>query len=510
MADMTVLDSDAAILLLDTALRAGCSHDDRIFRDRDAAGRLANACGGLSLSLQIAAALLQTDPGFSADDLAKQLNVEQEQLRSLHQDDGTEPGRIPVSAALEISYSRLEETAARVFRLLPVNPGPDVSTAAVAVLADLPVSEAGRVLAGLARAHLVDAAPGGERWHMRDLVRLYAQNLADTYAEADRREHARDQLLGYYMSMVEAAGNLLQAQPETVVSQEFADRDGALAWLDAERANLDAAVQMAAETGRDQAAMSISLLLAQYLASRRQFNDLLATTAIGLDAARRLGDRRHEGDALTNLGGALQEVRRSEEAIAADRDAAAIYREIGYRRGEGAALNNLGLALKAMRRFDEAIAAHQEAAAIYREIGYRRGEGAALNNLGLALKAMRRFDEAIAAHQEAAAIYREIGYRHGEGMALGNLGGVLRRAGRSDESIDAWRGTAAIFRETGDQYGRGVALSNLGEALAEIGRFDDAIAAYQDAAIIFRETGDQDYESIALENLEKARASRVS
>jgi tetratricopeptide (TPR) repeat protein len=470
MADMTVLDGDAAIILLDTALRAGCAHDDRIFRDRDAAGRLANACGGLSLSLQIAAALLQTDPGFSADDLAKQLNVEQEQLRSLHQDDGTEPGRIPVSAALEISYSRLEETAARVFRLLPVNPGPDVSTAAVAVLADLPVSEAGRVLEGLARAHLVDAAPGGERWHMRDLVRLYAQNVADTYAEADRREHARDQLLGYYMSMVEAAGNLLQAQPETVVSQEFADRDGALTWLDGERANLDAAVQMAAETGRDQAAMSISLLLAQYLASRRQFNDLLATTAIGLDAARRLGDRRHEGDALTNLGGALQEV----------------------------------------RRFDEAVAADQDAAAIYREIGYRRGEGAALNNLGLALKAMRRFDEAIAAHQDAAAIYREIGYRRGEGMALGNLGGVLRGAGRSDESIDAWRGTAAIFRETGDQYGRGVALSNLGEGLAEIGRFDEAIAAYQDAAIIFRETGDQDYESIALENLEKARVSRLS
>ena len=34
--------------------------------------------------------------------------------------------------------------------MLPVNPGPDVSTAAVAALADLPVSEARRVLGGLA------------------------------------------------------------------------------------------------------------------------------------------------------------------------------------------------------------------------------------------------------------------------------------------------------------------------------------------------------------------------
>jgi hypothetical protein len=50
------------------------------------------------------------------------------------------------AAAIEHSYRKLSETAARVFRLLPVNPGPDVSTGAVAVLADLPVSEIRRFL----------------------------------------------------------------------------------------------------------------------------------------------------------------------------------------------------------------------------------------------------------------------------------------------------------------------------------------------------------------------------
>lgn len=45
------------------------------------------------------------------------------------------------------------------------------------------------------------------------------------------------------------------------------------------------------------------------------------------------------------------------------------------------ALNNLGLALRQVRRFEEAITAHQEAAAIYRETGDRHGEGIALNNL---------------------------------------------------------------------------------------------------------------------------------
>ena len=49
-------------------------------------------------------------------------------------------------------------------------------------------------------------------------------------------------------------------------------------------------------------------------------------------------------------------------------------------------LNNLGIALREVRRFDEAITAHQDAAAIFRETGDRHGEGTALTNLGLALQ----------------------------------------------------------------------------------------------------------------------------
>ena len=77
-----------------------------------------------------------------------------------------------VTAAFDVSYRRLEESQARVFRLMAVNPGPDASTVTVAIIADLQVTEARKVLAGLARAHLVEAAPGmAVRWKMHDLVR---------------------------------------------------------------------------------------------------------------------------------------------------------------------------------------------------------------------------------------------------------------------------------------------------------------------------------------------------
>jgi tetratricopeptide (TPR) repeat protein len=508
LVDVTVLDEEAAIELLDAALRAARPDDDRITADRDAAWRLAAFCGGLPLALQITAALLKVDPALSPDELSGELAVESARLERLQYDDGSGVAGPSVAAAFELSYIRLDGTAARVFRLLSVCPGPDVCTPATAVLADLPAGQARAVLAGLARAHLVEAAPASGRWRMHDLLHLYARRLSDDHAQADGREQARDRLLGYYLTMADAADKHLRALPGTAVPEQFSGHDGALAWLDAEWPSLVAAVTMAADTGRDQAAMRLAPLLPEYFALRRRFDDSVAVTTISLNAARRLGDRGREGDALTNLGGALQEARRFEEAITACQDAAAIYRETGDRHHEGIALNNLGVALRWARRFEEAITACQDAAAIYRETGDRRGEGDALTILGNALQDMGRLEEAITACQDAAAIYRETGDRHHEGMALNNLGLTLGWVRRFEEAITACQDAAAIFRETGDRHGEGMALGSLGLVLQEMGRFEEAITACQDAAAIFRETGDPHLERNALDGLEAARAAQ--
>jgi tetratricopeptide (TPR) repeat protein len=372
----------------------------------------------------------------------------------------------------ELAYHTLPAATARAFRLLSVHPGPSASTAAVAALTGLTSSGAHSTLASLSRAHLTEAVPGNrERWRMGDLVRAHSQRLSDAQAAIDGREHARNRLLRYYQSATEAADDWLRGLPPIPVPQEFTDRDGALAWLDAERASLIAAAQMAADTGRDQAAKSLPLLMAHYLNFRGLFDDLLAATAIGLDAARRLGDRVAEGEALNNLGAALSGLRRYDEAITAYRDAAAIFRQTGYHRAEGESLTNLGIALSGLRRYDEAITAHRDAAAIFRQSGDHHAEGTALNNLGIAQRAVRRDHEARTAYQDAVAIFRETGDRHGVAMALGNLGNLLRALGRSAEAVTAYLEAADIFRETGDHPRE---LATLGSLKAVQG---DAVAS---------------------------------
>jgi tetratricopeptide (TPR) repeat protein len=546
--DVTVLDSAAAIALLDTVVRAGRPGDGRVGGDPDAAGKLAGACGGLPLALRITAALLVADPVLSAAELAGVLGDEVRRLRALRYDDGSGVSAPSVAAAFELSYRQLDEDAARLFRLLPAVPGPDVSTGAAAELAGWPGERARAALGRLTRAHLVEPAGGRGRWRMHDLLRLYARQVPD--ASPGEREQAVDRLLAWYLQRARAADQHLRALAGSSVPAEFSGRDDALEWLDAERPSLVAAVTMAAASGRNEQAMLLPLDLGEYLAWRRRFDDWLTVIAISRDGARHLSNKGNEAAALTTLGLALVEVRRFEEAISACQDAAAIYRETGDRHGEGMALNNLGLALRYVRRFEEAISAHQDAAAIYRETGDRHGEGAALNNLGLALVEVRRFEEAVDAHGDAAAVFRETGDRHREGRALGNLGIALRYVRRFEEAISACQDAAAIFRETGDRHGEGRALNNLGLALVEVRRFEEAISthhdavaifretgdrhreglslvglglalwearrfeeaisAHQDAVAIFRETGDQHWESIALDNLEGYRADRTA
>ena len=79
---------------------------------------------------------------------------------TLHYDDGSGTSAPSVAAAFDLSYRHLDEVAARLFRLLPVNPGLDVSTAAAAALTGATAGR--RVSAGAAgRAHLVETDRGG-------------------------------------------------------------------------------------------------------------------------------------------------------------------------------------------------------------------------------------------------------------------------------------------------------------------------------------------------------------
>ncbi|MFH8625094.1 tetratricopeptide repeat protein [Streptomyces vietnamensis] len=493
------LDTDSAGMLIATALAQVRPEDPRAKAEPEALEQVAGHCGRLPLALTIAAALLTDDPGLRIATLADDLADTRTRLEALrHQDaDGRS---IAVRAAFDLSHQRLGKQDARLFRLLALNLGPDLSTETATALDGRPARETRGSLAALARACLISEQPtGAGRWRAHDLIRLYAEELPPE----QRENEALERLLTYYLVTCDAADDHLRALPGQPVPETFPDRATALTWLDAEHANLIAMIPRAA-ADHPRAVLRLVECLHVYLAQRRRFHDILAIGEYALSAAYELGDRRGEGIVLNNLGNALSEVRRFDEAITAHTQDLTICRELGDRHGEGTALNNLGISLSEVRRFDEAITAHTQGLTICRELGDRHGEGIALNNLGGALREVRRFDEAVTAHTEAADICRELGDRHGEGQALNNLGNALNEMGRFEEAITAYTQDLTICREFGDRHGEGAALNNLGSALSQVGRFDEAITAHIQDLTICHEFGDRHGEGAALNNLGSA------
>ncbi|MGY0231516.1 ATP-binding protein [Longispora urticae] len=495
---LPVLAPAPAAALIADVIRLRRGPDDPRVRDpahRSGLAELARLCEWLPLALRITAALLADRPHRTPAALAASLRDEHHRLDRMRRVETT--GEVAVRAAFDLSYQHLTPAQARLFRLLPVNPGPTIATSAAARLADLTDDDTETVLQDLHRAHLIEE-PAPDRWRQHDLLRLHA--TTQTSATPDEAETAWRRLLSHYLTTTRDAAAHLQVPPQPT-PDTFADRLQALDWLDAERLNLVATTTRTAATGDHDSTARIAATLAGYLAWRRHLTDWVTLAHLALTATRALGDRHREGRALNTLGLALREVRRFAEAVTAHERAAGILREVGDRHGEGMALNNRGSALQLLRRFPEAISAHERAADIYREVGDRHGEGNALNDVGLALRETRRFAEATSAHERAADIYREVGDRHGEGAALVNLGLVLRETRRFADAVSAQEQAAGILREVGDRHAEGTALNNLGIALRYTRRFAEAFSAHERAADIFRELADRHGEGTALNNL---------
>ena len=167
-----------------------------------------------------------------------------------------------------------------------------------------------------------------------------------------------------------------------------------------------------------------------------------------------------DAEAHTNLGNALQSLRRFDDAAASYRRALEIQPHYPE------ACNNLGLALRGLGRLDEAVASFRRA--LEMKVDFAE----ASNNLGNALRSLRRLDEAVASYRRAL----EIKPRYPE--ACNNLGNALFDQKQFEAAAASYR------RALEDGPGFAEAHSNLGNALRGLGQFEEAAASYERALAI--------------------------
>jgi DNA-binding SARP family transcriptional activator/Flp pilus assembly protein TadD len=480
---------------------------DRAAAEPQATRDLARLCAYLPLALRIAAAQLAGRPRRIAS-LVEEL-VAGNGLAVLAVPDDAQTA---VRAAFDLSYATLQPETRRLFRLLGLTPGHDVTAPALAAFAGVTPAQAGRELDRLASAHLVDEAQEG-RFSCHDLLRQYAAERARREDDESALRAGTGRLAQWYARQADAAAHLLYPEilrlpahhaPEPVPAMP--DAPAALAWLDAERANLIALLGLPADRCPRPVVWGLSDALRGYFHLRMHTVDWRTVARAGLAAAERDGALAAQAAARLSLGDLHWRISSYGEAVEHYTHAARLAAEAHWPRGRGAVLGNLGNVYQQSGRLDLAARNYRQALEIAEQTGSVTLRAANLENLGEVYWELGRLDDA-ATHARRALDFMS-GGRFAEGVALTTLGEVCHALGRFGEAAEHLSRALTLHRTVGNRGGEAETLRVLALIARDEGRTAEALDLAGTALDLAREAGDRRYQADALNTVATVQAAR--
>jgi DNA-binding SARP family transcriptional activator/tetratricopeptide (TPR) repeat protein len=483
----------------------------RIAADPDALEQMVTACARLPLALTIAAARAAIHPRFPLAPLAAELT----QAAGGGSDAGEVINR--VRAVFSWSYAALPAPAARLFRLLGLHPGPDISAAAAASLAAVPPAQVSRQLAELTRVGLLtEHAPG--RYGFHDLLAGYAADLTSNTDTDEQRHAATVRLLDCYTHTADAAEQLVSPARDPLrlaltgpatgtVAQRFADLPAALSWLTAEQPVLLAVLRLAARSGLHTHAWQLARLLDTFLDRRGHWHDLVEAWQVAVTAADHLGHRAAAADAYRRL--ALAETQLDDHGQAHAHLLRALDRsaEAGDPVGQAHAHRALGYLWRRQEETDRALGHAEAALTLYRVSGDRRGQANALNAVGWYQALLGDHTRALASCRQALPLLQQLGDRDGEAATWDSLGYIHNQLGQFSEAAGCYQRTLRVYRDLGDRYEEADTLTHLGDTHEAAGNPGQARAAWQQALEILT---DLDHPDAATVRAKLTRHSEAS
>jgi class 3 adenylate cyclase/tetratricopeptide (TPR) repeat protein len=499
----TLQPSEAAGLLVRLAGQAGLSPDD------PPVGEITQLCGSLPLAIGMVARQLHHHPAWTAAGRAAELAAARDRLDLM----ATE--NLSVAAAFDLSYEDLTGDQQRLFRRLGLHPGADIDSYAAAALDGTDLPAARRGLEALYDQYLL-TEPAQGRYRLHDLIREHARVLADRQDPDDDREQATARLLDYYQHAAARADALIAryARPAPasadgaipVTVPILAGREQALAWARAERASLLACLDHATGTGQHARVIGLTAGLAGLWRHDGPWAEAITRHTAAVQAARHLGDRLGQANALTDLGVARRLTTGDYPGAAQVLEQAlGIYRDLGDRLGQANALSDLGIVRGLTDDYPAAAQAQKQALRIYRDLGDRLGQANALSYLGAVRLVTGDYPAAAQVLEQALGIYRDLGDRLGQAGALIDLGEVRRLTGDYPVAARDLEQALGIYRDLGDRLGQANALSYLGAVRLVTGDYPAAAQVLEQALGIYRDLGERLGQAGALRHFGEVR-----
>ncbi|MGW4483455.1 BTAD domain-containing putative transcriptional regulator [Amycolatopsis sp. NPDC004368] len=491
-----VVSEGAEVLTLDT-LSSGEAHralarrlgEERVAAEPEAVAEIIRLSGRLPLALAIVAARVRTRPQLTLTALATTLRETRGTLTGFRTDDVGD-----VRTVFSWSYRVLSEAAARLFRLLALHHGTDISAEAAASLAGVPLPPARNLLEELTRIRYLTEHRIG-RFTAHDLIRAYSLELLETTDSPDERAAAVRRLVNHYRCVAHEADVLLvPARVDTdhvpaagagVTVTELGGYQDAISWFEAELPVMTLLVRQLTATPelRAEAGPLVLSLLTAYQTTARA-DEWAAATELALETV--TDDNALAAQLRRSLSGAYYTLKRHEDAL----------RELGHTMdlltddAERAYVEvNYGQVLADIHRYEEAVEHFRRGMELHRAVGNDNGEMHAMSGLPYSLTRIGRLDEAVALARRAAELCEAAGDEVGLHTALGAIGEARRAAGDLAAATDIWRGSIDRLRASRNWGWALQTLDHVAGVLTEEGDHEQATRFRREALQLIEEHG---------------------
>ncbi|MGH3298122.1 MAG: tetratricopeptide repeat protein, partial [Trebonia sp.] len=479
---LDVLDAGEA-----TELVANRLGTERTEAESAAVAAIVEHSAGLPLALSVTCARAVASPALRLADLAAELADTRGRLDALRTGEETTDLRTVFSW----SADKLSDQAARMFRLLGLHYGPDISAAAAASLAAITLAEARTALAELTRASLLTEDAAG-RFGCHDLLRAYAAELAATLSSAERDLGRRRALDHYVRTAHAAAARLYPARGQVplpaaldgVAVEEFSGQeayDAALGWFAAEHDVLYNLIEQAAARRQDEYCWKLAWDWAPLLNRRGALHELLAVQNTAALAAGRLGDRdalAHVHCELGNVSGRLGDYGTADEHL---RQSLELFSDLGDQVSVGLVLYGLGVLLSQQSRYDEALDHAVEALRLRRSLGDSGGIAYSENAVGWILAHLGQPDAALWYCRRALEMHADSGSRTGVADTLDSIAYAHGKLGDYEQAIAHYGRALEMYQLLGDPQGEATARLHLGDVQLAAGQRDAARHSWEQA-----------------------------
>jgi tetratricopeptide (TPR) repeat protein len=489
----SLLTGEGAHLLTLDLLSVAEAHDlltghlgsDRISDEPAVVDELIDLCARLPLALSIVAARAAAHPAFKLATLAGELRDAGRRLDAL---DGGDLST-NVQTVFSWSYRNLRKAAARMFRMLGIHPGPDISPHAAASLTGMPLEQARMALVDLTQNHLLaEHSPG--RFAFHDLLRVYAAQQAAAVDTETERRAATHRMLDHYLHSAYTAAlglhpsfdpiTISPPQPGLTPESLLASYAAAWAWFQAEYPVLLAVIQLAA-AGWGTHAWQLAWTLTDYLARRGQWHDLRVIHNLALAAAGNHAGPRGEAFVHQGIGRAYLGLGRHAEARTDLEQALALFTQLGDQLGQAETHLIISWVLDDQDHPAGALQHAEQALGLYLTNEHRPGQASALNDIGWYHSRLGDHHQALTLCEQALALQQKLTDRRGLAYTLDSLGYAHHHLGRYQDAAAFYQQALDFNDELGDRHLQAAVLDRLGDTRHATGDREGAHASWRQA-----------------------------